>query len=70
MSNLAQTYSALGRHKDALDMNEEALKFHCRVQPKNHPHISESNVPYVIVHVLTIVIDFVHFQSRLWEILR
>jgi hypothetical protein len=48
-------------------MNEEALEFNCRVLPENHPHISESNVLYAIVHVLTIVI---YFQSRLWEILR
>ena len=67
MSNVAQTYSALGRHENALGMNEQALEFNCRVLPENHPHISESNVTYAGVHVLTIVIDF---QSLPEEILR
>jgi hypothetical protein len=67
MSNVAQTYSALGRHKNALGMNEEALEFNCRVLPENHPHISESNVTHASVHMLTIVVNF---QSRRGEILR
>ncbi len=39
MNNLAITYSALGRHQDALVMQEKALEFRRRVLPKNHPHI-------------------------------
>ena len=41
MSNLAQTYSALGRHADALAMGEQVLEFRRRVLPANHPDIGE-----------------------------
>ena len=41
MSNLASTYSALGRHLDALAMRERALEFQRRVLPANHPEIGE-----------------------------
>jgi len=36
---LAATYSALGRHQDALVIGEKALEFLQRVLPKNHPDI-------------------------------
>ena len=39
MSNLAATYSALGRHQDALVLEEKTLEFRRRVQPENHPDI-------------------------------
>ena len=39
MNNLANTYSALGRHQDALVMQEKTLEFRRRVLPENHPHI-------------------------------
>ena len=39
MSNLARTYSALGRHQDALVKKENALQFLRRVLPENHPDI-------------------------------
>ena len=39
MNNLANTYSALGRHQDALVMQEKTLEFRRRVLPKNHPDI-------------------------------
>jgi hypothetical protein len=39
MGNLAATYSALGRHQDALVMGEMMLVFMRRVLPENHPHI-------------------------------
>jgi hypothetical protein len=42
MSNLAATYSALGRHADALAMKESALEFHRRVLPPGHPSIAVS----------------------------
>jgi len=42
MSNLANTYSALGRHQDALVLQEKTLEFFRRVQPENHPHIGET----------------------------
>ncbi len=41
MSNLAGTYSALGRHADALAMREQVLEFWRRVLPANHPDIGE-----------------------------
>ncbi len=39
MSNLAATYSGLGRHQDAVVLQEKTLEFHRRVQPENHPVI-------------------------------
>jgi hypothetical protein len=39
MGNLASTYSALGRHQDALAMGEKTLEFRRRVLPENHPEI-------------------------------
>ncbi len=41
MSNLAMTYSALGRHADALAMRERVLEFQRRVLPADHPDIGE-----------------------------
>jgi hypothetical protein len=41
MSNVAETYRALGRHADALAMGEQALEFLRRVLPANHPSIGE-----------------------------
>ncbi len=37
MNSLAATYSALGRHQDALVMHEKTLEFRRRVLPENHP---------------------------------
>ncbi len=39
MCNLTTTYSALGRHQDALAMGEKTLEFRRRVLPENHPEI-------------------------------
>ena len=41
MSNLASTYHELGRHADALAMQERVLEFRRRVLPANHPDIGE-----------------------------
>ncbi len=41
MGNLAGTYSALGRHADALALKEQVLEFLRRVLPANHPDIGE-----------------------------
>ena len=41
MSNLTSTYSALGRHVDALAMGERVLEFQRRVLPASHPDIGE-----------------------------
>ena len=39
MGNLAETYRALGRHQDALVLQEKTLEFYRRVLPENHPDI-------------------------------
>ena len=39
MNNLANTYSALGRHQDALVMKKKTLEFMRRVLKENHPVI-------------------------------
>ncbi len=39
MSNLAGTYGTLGRHQDALVLQEKTLEFFRRVMPENHPDI-------------------------------
>jgi hypothetical protein len=39
MSNLAATYTLLGRHQDALVMQQETLEFRRRALPENHPDI-------------------------------
>ncbi len=42
MSNLANSYYELGRHQDALVMNEKTLDFQRRVLPESHPSIGVS----------------------------
>ena len=44
MSNLASSYSKLGRHEEALAMQERVLEFDRRVLPENHPDIGEGHV--------------------------
>ncbi len=44
MSNLASTYSNLGRHTKALAMKERVLEFRRRVLPEDHPDIGEGRV--------------------------
>ena len=44
MGNLALTYFNLGRHEDALAMEERVLEFRRRVLPENHPDIGEGCV--------------------------
>ena len=44
MSDLASSYSKLGRHEEALAMDERVLEFRRRVLPENHPHIGEGHV--------------------------
>ena len=41
MHNLAISYSALGRHEEALEMRVKTLEFYRRVLPENHPDIGE-----------------------------
>jgi hypothetical protein len=44
MNNLAATYSTLGRHQDALAMQEKTLEFRRRMLPENHPDIGATFV--------------------------
>jgi hypothetical protein len=44
MSQLALTYSALGRHEEALAMQERALELRRRVLPEDHPYIGKGHV--------------------------
>ena len=39
MSSLAHTYSELGRHQDALVLQEKTLEFWRCVLPESHPNI-------------------------------
>jgi len=43
MNNLAASYSALGRHDEALEMREKTLEFRRRVLPESHPSIGEGD---------------------------
>ena len=58
MNNLAQTYSDLGRHDDALAMKERVLEFRRRVLPENHPSIGEGGVWYGICILLIVTRGF------------
>ncbi len=44
MSNLASSFSKLGRHEDALAMQKRVEEFRRRVLPENHPDIGEGRV--------------------------
>ena len=46
MGNLANSYSALGRHEEALAMRERELEFRRRVLPENHPDIGEGRAEW------------------------
>ena len=46
MLGLANSYSALGRHDEALEMREKTLEFRRRVLPENHPDIGEGDAVY------------------------
>ena len=52
MNNLASTYSALGRHADALAMTERVLEFQRRVLPANHPDIGEGCAGRDVLHAV------------------
>jgi hypothetical protein len=44
MNNLAQTYTSLGRHADALALQEKVLKLFRRVLPEGNRNIGEDDV--------------------------
>jgi len=43
MNNVATVYSQLGRHQDALALQEKALEFCRQYLPENHPQIGVTN---------------------------
>ena len=44
MSNVAKSFGELGRHEDALVLEERVLEFFRQVLPEDHPYIGESRV--------------------------
>ncbi len=46
MCDIANTYSSLGRTKEALEINQKNLERNCRVLPECHPHIGEGDALY------------------------
>ena len=52
MNNLALTYFSVGRHVDAVVMQERVLEFRRRVLPENHPDIGEGYVWSDALHVV------------------
>jgi hypothetical protein len=44
MHDLATTYVVLGRHNEALSLQQEVLEFNRRVLPEDHPHIGNEIV--------------------------
>ena len=63
MGNLALTYSKLGRHEDALAMQERVLEFSRRVLPENHPHIGEGHARRCVTCGLLTVMRLVSFAD-------
>ena len=55
MGNVAQTYSALGRHSEALAMKKSVLKLRRHVLPADHPDIGHRiTVMFgVLLHVIS-----------------
>ena len=47
MINLATMFSNIGRHEDALVMQEKTLDFQRRVLPENHPNIGATSYGFV-----------------------
>jgi hypothetical protein len=52
MVNLAVFFSELGRHADALAMEEQALELRRRVLPADHPDIGEGCVGRDALHAV------------------
>ena len=66
MSNLANSYSALGRHEEALEMREKSLEFRRRVLPENHPDIGHRHTSPLIPFYLNFI--FVYAGLSLYAI--
>ena len=46
MNNLANSFSDLRRHGEALEMREKTLQFYRRVLPENDPYLGEGDAVY------------------------
>jgi hypothetical protein len=71
MSNLATSYTSLGRHQDALVMQGKALEFFRRVLPENHPNIGMScynvSLSYCQVGDFHRAIERAREALRIWQ---
>ena len=63
MSHLASSYSKLGRHEEALAMQERVLEFYRRVLPENHPDIGEGHARRGVACGLLTVMRLVSFAD-------
>ena len=63
MVRLAQTYSLLQRHQDALTLKEEVLQHYRRVLPDNHPCIG-AVVPTSVVDFVGLLFHVVFVLTR------
>jgi len=71
MGNLASTYFTLGRHQDALVLEEKTLEFRRRVLPENHPCIGTScfNISFCYSQAgdLYLAIERAREALRIWQ---
>ncbi len=58
MHNVAEMYSALGRHSEALAMLESVLEFRRRVLPADHPDIGEGHKFFPLHSPLAFLVMF------------
>ncbi len=58
MGNLAMCFHDLGRHEDALVMQEKVLEFNRRVLPENHTEIGEGRMSSDASRLLHLYVNF------------
>ena len=61
MGNLAMCFHNLGRHEDALVMQEKVLEFNRRVLPEDHPDTGEGRMSSDASRLLHLYVNFVIF---------
>ena len=71
MSNLAASYSAAGRHEDALVLKVKTLEFQRRVLPENHPELGTAcfNLSTSLAQAgdFRLAIERAHEALRIWQ---
>ena len=71
MSNLAASYSAAGRHEDALVLKVKTLEFQRRVLPENHPELGTAcfNLSTSLAQAgdFRLAIERAHEALRVWQ---